>query len=124
MKIVAQTPTELILRDSGAALRVMGLFLGALGGWALFIGLAQPDGRGGIVPILIGSLIALCGVLLIVLPARKTFAFSRSERVFIIANQRFGRVERQIVPLTGRVAQHRAGRLPVERGHPGGDLRA
>ena len=99
MKIVAQTPTELILRDSGAALRVMGLFLGALGGWALFIGLAQPEGRGGIVPILIGALIALCGVLLIVLPARKTFAFSRSERVFIIANQRFGRVERQIVPL-------------------------
>jgi hypothetical protein len=99
MKIVAQTPTELILRDSGAALRVMGLFLGALGGWALFIGLAQPEGRGGIVPILIGSLIALCGVLLIVLPARKTFAFSRSERVFIIANQRFGRVERQIIPL-------------------------
>ena len=81
MKIVAQTPTELILRDSGAALRFMGVFLTALGGWAAFIGLAQPEGRGGIVPIVIGSLIVLCGVLLIVLPARKTYAFSRAERV-------------------------------------------
>jgi hypothetical protein len=99
MKIIAQTPTELILRDSGVVLRVMGLFLGALGGWALFIGLAQPEGRGAIVPIVIGSLIALGGVLLVVLPARRTFAFSRAERLFIIANQRFGRVERQIIPL-------------------------
>ena len=99
MKIVAHTPTELILRDSGAALRVMGVFLGALGGFAIFMGLAQPDGQGSIVPVVIGSLILLGGVSLIVLPARKTFAFSRSERLFVIARQRFGRVERQLIPL-------------------------
>ena len=99
MKIVAHTPTELILRDSGAALRVMGVFLGALGGFAIFMGQAQPDGQGSIVPVAIGSLILLGGVSLIVLPARKTFAFSRSERVFVIARQRFGRVERQLIPL-------------------------
>ena len=99
MKIVAHTPTELILRDSGAALRVMGVFLGALGGFAIFMGLAQPDGHGAIVPVVIGSLILLGGVSLILLPSRKTFAFSRSERLFIIATQRFGRVERQLIPL-------------------------
>ena len=99
MKIVARTPTELIVRDSAAALRAMGVFLVALGGWAIFIGVAQPEGRGGIVPIVIGSLIVLGGALLVALPARKTFAFSRTERVFIIANQRFGRVERQVIPL-------------------------
>jgi len=99
MKIVARTPTELIVRDSAAALRTMGVFLVALGGWAIFIGVAQPEGRGGIVPIVIGSLIVLGGALLVALPARKTFAFSRTERVFIIANQRFGRVERQVIPL-------------------------
>ena len=99
MKIVARTPTELILRDSGAALRIMGVFLAALGGWAVFIGLAQAEGRGGIVPIVIGSVIVLGGVSLIVLPVRTTFAFSRTERLFIIAKQRFGRVERQLIPL-------------------------
>ena len=77
----------------------MGVFLVALGGWAVFVGVAQPEGRGAIVPAAIGSLIALCGVLLVALPARKTFAFSRAERLFIIAKQRFGRVERQIIPL-------------------------
>jgi len=99
MKIVARTPTELILRDSAAALRIMGVFLAALGGFAIFMGLAQPEGSVGIVPIAIGSLIVLGGVLLIALPARKTFAFSRAERLFIIVKQRFGRVERQIIPL-------------------------
>jgi len=99
MKIVAQTPTELILRDSAAALRMMGVFLATLGGFAIFVGVAQSGGHVGIVPVAIGSVIVLGGVALVALPARKTFAFSRAERVFVIAKERFGRVERQIIPL-------------------------
>ena len=100
MKIIAQTPTELILRDSAAALRTMGVFLAALGGFAIFVGLApSSEAHVGTVPIVIGSLIVLGGVSLVALPTRKTFALSRSERLFIIAKQRFGRVERQIIPL-------------------------
>jgi hypothetical protein len=77
----------------------MGVFLTVLGGFATFMGVAQPEGRGASVPIVIGSVIVIAGLLLIVLPTRKTFAFSRTERLFIIATQRFGRVERQIIPL-------------------------
>ena len=100
MKIVAHTPTELIIRDSAVTLRVLGAFLAALGVFTLFVGLTQdPEGRIGVVPVVIGSLIVLGGLALVVLPARKTFAFSRPERVFIIAKERFGRVERQVVPL-------------------------
>jgi hypothetical protein len=100
IKIVAHTPTELIIRDSAMLLRGIGAFLAALGAFAIAIGLTQdPDGRVGVVPVAIGSLVALGGVLLVVLPRRKTFAFSRAERVFIIAKERFGRVERQVIPL-------------------------
>src|SRR5574338_215923 len=51
------------------------------------------------VPVVIGTLLALGGTALVVLPARKTFAFSKGERVFIIAAQRLGRVQRQTIPL-------------------------
>ncbi len=100
MKIVAQTPTELIIRDSAMTLRVVGCFLAALGAFAIFVGLTQdPEGRVGAAPVVIGSLLILAGLSLVALPARKTFAFSRAERVFILAKERFGRVERQIIPL-------------------------
>lgn len=100
MKIVVRTPTELIIRDSAAMLRAFGVFLGALGAFAIWLGLTQdPDGRIGTVPIVLGGLVALGGVLLVVLPTRKTFAFSKAERVFILARERFGRVQRQTIPL-------------------------
>ena len=100
MKIVARTPTELIIRDSAMTLRTVGFFLAALGAFAIFVGATNdPDGHIGVVPVVIGSLLTVAGLSLVVLPARKTFAFSRSERVFIIARERLGRIERQIVPL-------------------------
>jgi hypothetical protein len=100
MKIVARTPTELIIRDSAMTLRLVGIFIAALGAFAIFMGLTNdPEGRIGVVPVVIGSFLVLAGLSLLVLPARKTFAFSRSERIFIIAKERFGRVDRQIVPL-------------------------
>ena len=100
MKIVAQTPTELIIRDSAMTLRVMGLFVAALGAFAIFMGLtSDPEGHIGVAPVVIGSLLTLAGLSLAVLPARQTFAFSRGERIFIIAKERFGRVERQVIPL-------------------------
>jgi len=100
MKIVALTPTELIIRDSAATLRIMGGFLAALGAFAIGLGVTNhPDGGVSAVPISIGTVIAICGALLVALPPRKTFAFSKTERVFVIAKQRFGRVERQTIPL-------------------------
>src|SRR4051812_5841407 len=100
MKIVVRTPTQLIIRDSATPLRAFGVLIVALGAFAIWVGLTQdPDGRIGTVPIVLGALVALGGVLLGVLPTRKTFAFSKAERVFVIAQQRFGRVERQMIPL-------------------------
>jgi hypothetical protein len=100
MKIVVRSPTELIIRDSAAMLRAFGVFLGALGAFVIWIGLTQdPDGRIGTVPIVLGGLVALGGVLLVALPTRKTFAFSKTERVFILTRERFGRVQRQTIPL-------------------------
>src|SRR5574338_330082 len=74
MKIVVHSTTQLIIRDNAMGLRAAGVF------------------------VLVG-VVAFCGVLLLVLPSRKTFAFSKSERIFIVAKQRFGRVERETIPL-------------------------
>jgi hypothetical protein len=52
MKIVVRTPTELLIRDSAIVLRAFGVFLGALGAFAIWLGLTQdPDGRIATVPI-------------------------------------------------------------------------
>ena len=100
MKIVAHTPTELIIRDSAMTLRAFGVFLLAFAAFAVAIGVAQdPGGRVDVVPMVIGTVLALGGLALVGLPWRKTFAFSKTERVFVIARQRFGRVERQTIPL-------------------------
>ena len=100
MKIVAHTPTELIIRDSAPVLRGLGGFLLAFAGFAFWMGFADdPGGKVAVVPIVIGSLVALGALALIVLPSRKTFAFSKTERVFIIAKERFGRVERETIAL-------------------------
>ena len=100
MKIVARTPTVLIIRDSGMTIRALGGFLAALGVFAIWLGLTQePDGRIAVAPTVIGSLIVAVGGLMVALPKRKTFAFSKAERVFVIARERFGRVERQTIPL-------------------------
>jgi len=100
MKIVANTPTELIIRASAMVIRVMGAFLVALGVIAVAVGLdGNDEGRVIVAPVVIGSLIATIGALMVLLPKRKTFAFSRTERVFIIAKERFGKVEREIIPL-------------------------
>jgi hypothetical protein len=99
MKIVARTSSELIIRDSAATLRYLGAFLGALGAFAIWMGFSGADGNVVTVPVIIGALIVLAGGSMVVLPARKTFAFSKAERVFVIAKERFGRVERQTIPL-------------------------
>jgi hypothetical protein len=100
MKIITHTPTELIIRDSALTLRVFGLFLLGLAAFVIGIGLTQdPGGEIAVVPTAIGAVVALGGLALIILPSRKTFAFSKAERVFIIARQRFGRVERQTISL-------------------------
>jgi hypothetical protein len=100
MKIIARTPTELIIRDSATTFRALGALLAASGAFAIWMGVTQdPDGVVGVVPTVIGALVALGGVLLIALPSNKTFAFSKAERVFVIAKERFGRVQRQTIPL-------------------------
>ena len=100
MKIVAQTPTELIIRDSALVIRAVGSFVAAIGAFAIALGFtSDPDGRVGAVPVVIGSLLVIGGLLLAIMPKRKTFAFSRAEKRFVIAKERFGRVERQAFPL-------------------------
>ena len=99
MKIVAHTPTELIIRDAAMSLRALGAFLVALAAFIVWVGMTQDPERIGIFPLVVGAIVALGGVAMLALPSRKTFAFSRTERVFIIANERFGRVQRQTIPL-------------------------
>jgi hypothetical protein len=100
MKIVVHSPTQLIIRDNAMGLRAGGVFVLVFGAFVIAIGMSQDVAAGSrTLPVVIGSVVAFCGVLFLVLPSRKTFAFSKSERVFIIAKQRFGRVEREIVPL-------------------------
>ena len=99
MKIVARTQTELIIRDSAMPIRAIGAFLAAFGGFAMYLGFLGEDDRIGWAPVIIGAVLAIGGVAMLVLPAIKTFAFSKTERVFIIAKQRFHRIERQTIPL-------------------------
>ena len=100
MKIVVQSPTQLIIRDNATGLRAAGAFVLVFGAFVIAIGISQDVGAGSsTLATTAGSIVALCGVLFLVLPARKTFAFSKADRLFIIAKQRFGRVERQMIPL-------------------------
>jgi len=81
-------------------LRAIGVLLALIGAFAIWLGVTQePDGRIAVAPTVIGSLLALGGALLFALPKRKTFAFSKAERVCVIAKERFGRVEREMIPL-------------------------
>ena len=100
MKIVTHSPTQLILRDSATALRLSGAGIALFGAVIVWIGFAREPGAGvAMVPAIIGSLVTLGGLAMLLLPARKTFAFSKTDRVVIIAAERFGRVERQTIPL-------------------------
>jgi hypothetical protein len=100
MKIVTHTPTELIIRDNALGLRVFGGVLLILVAVVYGIGLAQDtDGNVSTLMTLLGAGFAAVGLSMLVLPWRKTFAFSKGERVFIMAKQRFGRVERDTIPL-------------------------
>ena len=100
MKVFVRTPTELIIRDSAMTLRLFGAFLVAFGAFVIWLGVTQEaGGRVAMFPTVLGAVLAAGGALLIVLPSRKTFAFSKTERVFVIATQRFGRVERQTFAL-------------------------
>jgi uncharacterized protein DUF3592 len=100
MKIVARTPTELIIRDSAMPLRAIGAFLFPFGSLAIWLAFTT-DAESGVklAPLIIGAILVMGGVALLVLPAVKTFAFSKTDKVFIIAKQRFGRVEREMIPL-------------------------
>src|SRR5688572_20147729 len=99
MKIIARSQTELIIRDSAPMLRAFGAFLVVFGALAIFGGVSQDPEQIGIVPVVIGAIVALGGLSLAALVGRRTFAFSKTERVFIIAKQRLGKVERQTIPL-------------------------
>ena len=100
MKVFVRTPTELIIRDSAMTLRLFGAFLVAFGAFAIWLGVTQEaDGGVAVFPTVLGSVLAAGGALLVVLPSRKTFAFSKTERAVVIATQRFGRVDRQTFAL-------------------------
>ena len=62
MKIVAHTPTELIIRDSAMSLRALGAFLVALAAFIVWIGMTQDPERIGIFPLVVGAIVALGGL--------------------------------------------------------------
>ena len=102
MKVDTHTPTQLIIRDSATGVRAFGAVLVAFAGYILFrfaLSEGQSD-RAFLVRIAV--VVALAGVALIVLPRRRTFAFSKSDRVFVIASERLigGRVERETYALS------------------------
>src|SRR6185503_1399170 len=99
MKIVAHTPAELIIRDSAMQLRAFGAFLIPFAAFIAWIGMAPDVEQIRVFPLVLAAVVGLGGVAMVALPARKTFAFSKTERVFIIAKARFGRVQRQTIPL-------------------------
>jgi hypothetical protein len=100
MKIVSHTPTQLILRETAVTLRVVGGLFFALGVGVIWLGHTQgADGEIGKVPVVIGCLIAAAGAAMVVLPARRTFAFSRDERICIIASQGVRGLRRETIPL-------------------------
>src|SRR4051812_11896496 len=101
MKVVSHTPTQLIIRDSATEVRVFGAALVALAAYILFriaLSEGQPD-RVFLIKIVLA--ISLAGLALIVLPRRMTFAFSKTDRVFVIVRERLiGRAERETYPLS------------------------
>ncbi len=102
MKVVTHTPTQLIIRDSATGVRALGAVLVAFAGYILFrfaLSEGQPD-RALLVKIALG--VAVAGVALVVLPRRRTFAFSKTDRVFVIASERLigGHVERETYALS------------------------
>ena len=100
MKIVASTPNQLIIRDTAMTLRAFGVFILMYGAIIVWVSVGgDPDARIAMAPMVIGSLVAIGGLAMIVLPAATTFAFSKTDRVFVIAKQRLGRVDRQSIPL-------------------------
>jgi len=93
MKIVAHTSTDLVIRDAAPTLRAFGMFLVAVGAFAIWIGATHdPEAPVSVVPIVIGALVGLAGTALLVLPPRSTYAFNKSDRVFVIAKEWLGRV--------------------------------
>ena len=100
MKIIARTPTELIVRESAMTLRLLGAFLMALGTFAIYAGTTQDaEGSVSVFPTTIGSFLALAGLSLALFPALRLFAFDKAEHVCRIVTQRLSRVDRQTIPL-------------------------
>jgi uncharacterized protein DUF3592 len=100
MRLLVRSPTQLIIRDSAIPIRVVSGFVLALGAFAMTMGLTHdPDGGVGVVPVVIGVLLGAAGLAMLVLPWRRTFAFSKPDHIFVLAKERFGHVERETIPL-------------------------
>ena len=84
MKIIHRSPDALVVRDAQAVLRYMGAGMCALAGWIWWIGLVNARGDAvETVPAIASFVLAVGGALLVVLPARLTFAFDVRGRALI-----------------------------------------
>jgi hypothetical protein len=90
MRIVYQSPDALVIRDSAVLLRGFGGFLVVLGVMLVAIG-ESGVANGHALPIVLGGVCALGGVLLALLPRTVTFAFDRSARSLFVTRQGLGR---------------------------------
>jgi len=96
MRVALRTPTDLIVRDSATTLRSFGAFIAALALFVVWVGLhGDSRGRIGGVPLAIGVLLLCGGVALLLLPARKTFSFSKTERTLVIVSKGLARMQVQ-----------------------------
>jgi hypothetical protein len=101
VKVTARTSTALVIRDTSALVRILGVFCFLFG--ALFVAIASQGALSlweHTVPAVIGVLLAVVGLLTMLLPATQTFVFDKAQRLLVITREAaFRRPVRESVEL-------------------------
>jgi len=92
MKILQRTPELLVLADSGADPRMVGVFCLVIGTVFIFVGWSNAHALSFVV---IGAIAALGGIALLLLPGRVTAAFDRTRRTLVITRRSLFRAPAQ-----------------------------
>ena len=101
MKVTARTSTALVVRDSAAVIRLLGAFCFLFG--LLFVAIASQGATSPlehVVPAIVGTALAVTGILTMILPASRTFIFDKARRhLFITRRSAFRRPVEEAVEL-------------------------
>jgi len=87
MHIAKRTPDLLVLTDTGASPRMIGVCILAVGGLFIYTG-SQQSGL-ALTPIVIGALAALAGIAFVILPGRVIAAFDKPSHTLILTRRTF-----------------------------------